>query len=122
MKLLSFIAVLFIGSLFSNQSKAQAQSNQKDSIKVWGNCGMCKKKIEKAAKSAGAETAAWNVDTHMLALEFTTDKTNTMKIQEAIAKVGYDTQDVNGDDKAYNNLSGCCQYDRKETAATKPGN
>ena len=120
MKLLSFIDVLFIGSLFSNQSKAQ--SNQKDSIKVWGNCGMCKKKIEKAAKSAGAETAVWDVDTHMLALEFTTDKTNTMKIQEAIAKVGYDTQDVTGDNKSYDELHGCCKYDRKETAATKPGN
>jgi len=58
----------------------------------------------------------------MLALEFTTDKTNTMKIEEAIAKVGYDTQDVTGDDKAYNNLSGCCQYDRKEVAATKKDN
>jgi len=45
-----------------------------------------------------------------------------MKIQEAIAKVGYDTQDVTGDDKAYNNLSGCCQYDRKEVAATKKDN
>ena len=122
MKIMSFIAVLFIGTMFSKSTFAQAQASVKENIKVWGSCEMCKKKIEKAAKSAGAETAVWDVDSHMLALEFTTDKTNNMKIQEAIAKVGYDTQDVTGDNKAYDKLHGCCKYDRKEVAATKKDN
>ena len=117
---MSFIAVLFIGSLFSNQSMAQAQASQKETVKVWGSCGMCKKKIEKAAKSAGAETAVWDVESHMLSLEYTTDKTNSKQIQEAIAKVGYDTQEVTADNKAYDDLHGCCKYDRKEIADAKP--
>ena len=120
--MMSFIVVLLIGALFTNNTFAQAQASVKENIKVWGSCGMCKKKIEKAAKSAGAEAAVWDVDSHMLSLEFITDKTNTLKIQEAIAKVGYDTQDVTADDKAYDNLHGCCKYDRKETAAVKKDN
>lgn len=115
MKIMSFIAVLIIGSLFT--SNTFAQTSKKETIKVWGSCGMCKKRIEKAAKSAGAESAVWDVDSHMLDLEFSTDKTNSTKIQEAIAKVGYDTQDVTADNKAYDDLHGCCKYERKETAA-----
>jgi hypothetical protein len=36
--------------------------------------------------------------------------------------VGYDTQDVTADNKAYDNLHGCCKYDRKETAEVKKDN
>ncbi len=108
MKSLSFIvfAVLIAFPVFSQSV------TQNETIKVWGNCGMCKKKIEKAAKSAGATTAAWSEETKELKVAFALN-TNSAKIQAAIAKVGYDTQDVTADDAAYNNLPGCCQYDRK---------
>ena len=117
MKSLSLMAVLFFGMLFSNNSFAQ--SEQKDTIKVWGNCGSCKKKIEKAAKSAGAQTAVWDADTHQLIATYKTDKTSNLKIQEAIAKVGYDTQDFAADNDTYNSLPGCCQYERKVTTGNE---
>ncbi len=99
---------------------ASAQTVKKETIKVWGNCGMCKTTIEKAAKSAGAKTAVWNEDTKQLEVAYTASKTSSEKIQQAIASSGYDTQDFSADNKAYDKLHGCCKYDRKsETAAAK---
>ena len=83
-------------------------------FKVWGNCGMCKKTIEKAAKGvAGVESATWNVDTHQFNVSFDQAKTNVKQIHQAIADSGYDTDMLRANDTAYNNLHGCCQYDRK---------
>ncbi len=109
MKTLSLIIIAILGFLpvFSQTTL------QKETIKVWGNCGMCKKKIEKAATSAGASSATWSEKTKSLSVSYEAGKSTGMKIQEAIAKVGYDTQDLTADENAYNNLPGCCQYDRK---------
>lgn len=109
----SLAIFLFFAFGFSNSSFAQTQN---DTIKVWGSCGMCKSKIEKTAKSAGAKSASWDVDTHMLVLTYKTEKTDLKKIQESIAKVGYDTQDVTADNAAYDALHGCCKYDRKSSS------
>jgi len=91
-----------------------AGSNESAEFKVWGNCGMCKKTIEKAAKGvAGVESANWNVDTHQFNVVFNPSKTSVKQVHQAIAKAGYDTEMVKADDTAYNNLHGCCQYERK---------
>ena len=111
------MAVLFFGMLFSNNLFAQTE--QKDTIKVWGNCGSCKKKIEKASKSAGALTATWDAETHLLITTYNTAKTSNSKIQEAVAKVGYDTQDFTAADDTYDKLPGCCQYERKVTTGNE---
>ncbi|MBC7850141.1 MAG: copper chaperone, partial [Chitinophagaceae bacterium] len=96
-----------------------AQTAKKDTIKVWGNCGMCKKTIETAATKAGASTADWNTDTKILSVSYNAKKSNAQKIQQAIAAAGYDTKDLTAPEEAYNNLHACCQYDRKanESAA-----
>jgi periplasmic mercuric ion binding protein len=112
MKSLSFGAALLF-SIFISQFCFAQSTVKKDTIKVWGNCGMCKTKIEKAAKSAGATTAVWNEDSKQLRLAYNTTKTSNGKIQQAIADAGYDTQDKTATDEAYNNLHGCCQYERK---------
>lgn len=114
MKSLSFSAVLLFSLLFSNFSIAQ-QTTKKETIKVWGNCGMCKKTIEKSAKSAGASTAVWNEDSKQLKVSYASNKSSASKIQQAIANAGYDTQDFTADAIVYDKLHGCCQYDRKET-------
>ena len=91
---------------------AAAQTAQ---FQVWGNCGMCKKTIEKAAKSVdGVASADWNVDTHQFNVSFDPAKTSTEKVHQAIAAAGYDTDLVKGNDEAYSKLHGCCQYERKE--------
>ncbi len=111
MKTLSlFAAIMF--SIFSI-STSSAQSKTTETIKVSGNCGMCKTTIEKAAKSAGAKTASWNEESKELKVTYAVNKTSSAKIQEAIANSGYDTQDFTAVKTAYDNLPGCCKYDRK---------
>jgi len=113
MKTLKFFfsfVLLFIASY----SFAQTKSEQ---FKVAGECGTCKKKIEKAAKSAGASYALWNTDSKLLTVKYASTSTNKAKIEQAIAEAGYDTPDVKATDDAYNSLDGCCQYERAAKAA-----
>ncbi len=88
-----------------------------ETIKVWGNCGSCKKHIEKAAKAAGATTALWNEGSKQLKVSYASSKSSSAKIQQSVAKAGYDTQDMQGSDAAYQKLDQCCQYDRKIATA-----
>ncbi len=111
MKIFSLFAVILFSIFAITTSTAQTASTE--TIKVWGNCGMCKTTIEKAAKTAGAKTAKWNKDSKDLNVTYSTNKTSSIKIQESIAKSGYDTQDFTADNGAYDNLPGCCKYDRK---------
>lgn len=84
-----------------------------ETVKVSGNCGMCEKKIEGAAKKAGASTAAWDKKTKVLAVTYDDAKTSNDAIQKKVASVGYDTEKYTGDMKAYQALEECCQYDNK---------
>ncbi len=108
----SFILFLLI-SLVSNSVLAQ----QSETIKVWGNCGMCKKVIETAALKAGATKANWSESTHDLQVSYKVKKTSASKIQEAIAAAGYDTQDFTAPNDVYSKLHGCCQYERKAVSS-----
>ena len=114
------ITIAIITALFSSNSVTAQTSTKVETVKVWGNCGSCKKHIEKAAKSAGASTASWNEDTKELTLQYNNLKTSSGKIQQAIANAGYDTQDFKGNKTAYDKLDKCCQYDRKQDAASIP--
>lgn len=123
MKTIKLSAALLCSIFAINLSFAQPALTD-ETIKVWGNCGMCKTTIEKAAKKAGAVKANWNKDSKELKVSYATEKTSGNKIQESIAKAGYDTQDLLGDNAAYKKLPACCHYDRKtamvmETAGAK---
>jgi copper chaperone CopZ len=112
---LSFLFVL--GTLFTAQAQKYPATNiKKDTVKVWGECGMCKKTIEKAARTAGATTAAWDEDTKILAVSYTAGKANLNSIQQAIAAAGYDTRDFTAETAAYKKLNACCQYERKPSS------
>ncbi len=114
MKTLNIFSVILFCILAINTSFAQ-NATKNETIKVWGNCGMCKTTIEKAAKSAGAKTANWNDENKELKVSYALNKTTATKIQQAIANVGYDTQDFTANNAVYNKLHGCCKYDRKVT-------
>jgi hypothetical protein len=118
MKIVTIFSV-FISALATLSASAQTEPVKKETVKVWGNCGMCQAKIEKAAKTAGATAAKWNAETHLLEVSFYADKTSLKNIEEKIGSVGYDTKNITASSEAYNNLPGCCKYERKvaETAA-----
>jgi len=111
MKQIKSIMLLLIATMAL--SAAKAQDVKTDTFKVWGNCGMCKSTIEKAAKDAGASAAVWNKATKMLKITYAEAVTSNSKIQEKIAAAGYDTKDLTAPDAAYKELPECCQYERK---------
>ena len=113
MKTLKIFITSFIFLAIAQVSLAQAKTEK---FKVAGECGMCKNKIEKAAKEAGATYALWNTDSKVLTVKYNNSSSNKAKISQAIAKVGYDTPDYKATDEAYNNLHGCCKYDRTASA------
>ena len=111
----TFKSFFFSFLLISLSTIAFAQSKT-EKIKVSGECGMCKSKIEKAAKSAGASYAVWDVDQKLLTVKYSSKSTNTAKIEKAVATVGYDTEHEKATEEAYNGLHGCCKYDRTASA------
>ena len=82
------------------------------SFGVRGNCGMCKKTIEKAVnKVEGVANATWDVDKKKIDVSFDDAKTDEMAIHNAIAASGYDTEKVSGNEEAYSNLPGGRKYE-----------
>jgi copper chaperone CopZ len=93
--------------------KALAGGLQTEKFKVWGNCGMCKKTIEKSLKIDGVKKATWDVKSKEITVSFDPKKTDLKKIQNAICEAGYDNDGCKGNDEAYSKLHSCCKYDRK---------
>ncbi|WP_205756001.1 heavy-metal-associated domain-containing protein [Lacibacter luteus] len=125
MKSINIIAAfifLFAGISANAQSSSQGKTfTVKTAVfKVWGNCGMCKKTIEAAAKTAGATFASWDTESKMLTVKYSS-KTTPEKIQKSIAGAGYDNEKYTAPEDVYNNLHECCKYDRKTTAAKEAG-
>jgi mercuric ion binding protein len=102
--------ILFSGFIMAIVFSANAQTATK--LKVSGNCGMCKSSIEKAAKTAGATTANWDMDAKILTLMFD-GKTNLDKIETAIAAIGYDTEHKTATKASYDALHEFCKYERE---------
>lgn len=110
---------LILSLLLTSIASFGFAQQKSETLKVSGECGSCKKKIEAAAKKAGATYAVWNVDSKELTIKYSSTSTNSAKIQKAVANAGYDTPDYKATDEAYNKLDGCCQYERTSTAEKK---
>lgn len=111
MKSIKLMTAILMACCFS--VTAFAQQAKKESFKVWGNCEMCKSKIEKASKNAGASYAVWDVDSKQLTVKYDATSSSAAKIQQAIALAGYDTPTDKATTEAYNKLHSCCKYDRE---------
>ena len=121
MKLFILLAAAFIATLFFTECKAQNIPNAKTvSVKIFGNCGMCEKTIEKAALQKNTAKADWDQDTKMAQLTFDSLKTNADEILKRIAAAGYDSEKYRAPDENYGNLHSCCQYERPEKPASAP--
>jgi len=114
MKTLQILLLSFLSISLSVTALAQTKT---ETFAVSGECGMCKKKIEKAAKAGGAQYAVWSPDSKQITVKYNSTSSNMAKIQKAIADAGYDTPDQKATDEAYNKLDGCCQYERISNAA-----
>ena len=99
---------------FSTQAQEKKNKNAKFVTEVNGNCEMCQSRIQKAAYSvSGVKSAVWNTETHELSLILNEEKATLLDVKKAVAKAGYDTDEVKALIESYDKLPGCCQYDRK---------
>lgn len=112
MKLTSNILVAITVLLSFTSCNAQIKNATTETVKIYGNCGMCEKTIEKAGNLKDIVKVDWNVDTKMATITYDTKKTNQDEILKRIALSGYDSDKFLAPDDVYNNLHGCCQYER----------
>ena len=110
-------SVLLLSIVFFNIS-SYAQESKTDTIKVFGNCNMCKEKIEGSLKEKDGITAKnWDKKTKLLVVTYDAAKISKEQIRQKIADVGYDNQYATATEKAYKKLHSCCQYDRPKQPA-----
>ena len=105
-------------------SYAQKENVKTESVKIFGNCQMCKVTIEKAGNVKKVANVAWDKNTKMATLTYDSLKTNQDEILKRIALAGYDSEYFLAPDDAYAKLDDCCRYARvlkPERVATKDG-
>lgn len=119
MKLISNILVAITVLLSFTSCNAQIKNAKTETVKIYGNCGMCEKTIEKAGNLKDIVKIDWNVDTKMATITYDTKKTNQDEILKRIALSGYDSDKFLAPDDVYDNLHGCCQYERVAKVAVK---
>lgn len=99
----------------SKKKKEKSGPTEHAMAMVYGNCGMCESRIEEAANGLeGVITADWDQDTKMIHLEFDPSIVTINQIELVIAAVGHDTENHQAPDAVYEDLPGCCLYDRLE--------
>ncbi|AZA53827.1 DUF3347 domain-containing protein [Chryseobacterium sp. G0201] len=113
MKSISKILMVIIVLLSAVNSFAQIKNAKTETVKIYGNCEMCKTTIEKAGNLKDVATVNWNKDTKMATLNYDSKKTNQDEIMKRIALAGYDSEKFLAPDDVYAKLSGCCQYNRE---------
>ena len=97
---------------------SQISNAKTETVKVYGNCGMCEATIEKAASKKKISKADWSEESKMAIITYDSMKTKLDAVLKNIALAGYDNQNFLAPDAAYNKLPGCCKYDREKKTAT----
>ena|SRR5688500_14888595 len=85
-----------------------------DTFQVSGNCGMCKKTIEKSLKVDGIYKADWDRKNKMITVVYEPSKITLDQIKKRIADAGYDNDGYKADSADYEGLHSCCKYEREK--------
>lgn len=112
------ILIACFAMLLSTAGFAQIKNAKTEKVKISGNCGMCKTTIEKSGNVKNVCSVKWNTETKMATISYDAKKTSKEAILKRISLVGYDNEMFTAPDEAYNNLHGCCQYDRISKSTT----
>lgn len=113
-----FFSIFLLASFAFTSVQAQ-EKTVKASIKVYGNCGMCKERIETALDHNGIKTASWDSKTKKLDVVYNSKKISEKEIHQLIAAVGHDTDQVKAADKVYADLPFCCLYRNHDHSGIK---
>ncbi|TND09721.1 MAG: Heavy metal transport/detoxification protein [Bacteroidetes bacterium] len=111
-KSIAAIAVLLFSASISLQAQGDTKTARKETIqiKTSAECDFCKKAIEKEmAFVSGVKKANLDVATRILTVTYVSKKTSADEIRKAIAKIGYDADDVKANRKSFDKLPECCK-------------
>jgi periplasmic mercuric ion binding protein len=107
-KTISFMLIVF-AIMITKNGYAQATTAE-IKIKTSATCDMCKETIEKnLAFEKGIKKSVLDVDSKIVTVTYNPEKITPEKIRLAIAKSGYDADEVPADEKAYKKLEDCCK-------------
>lgn len=95
------------------------QKTKTESITIYGNCGMCKDRIENALDIVGVKNANWNIEAKVLRVVYNPSKISLEEIQRVCAKAGHASENTQVDASVYNNLHHCCKYEVPENLINK---
>ena len=112
MKILNSLMLAVFVLLSSVSANAQIKNKKTETVKIFGNCDMCKANIEKAGNVKKIAQVNWDKDTRLATITYDAAKTNSDEILKRIALEGYDSEKFLAPDSKYNTLHACCQYDR----------
>ncbi|MCI4670261.1 MAG: cation transporter [Bacteroidia bacterium] len=74
-----------------------------------GGCEECQAIIEEALKKTkGVDSVSWDFETSLTTIVFDTTKTNESKLQQLVAKKGFNTTYFDADVEAAKALPECC--------------
>lgn len=93
-------------------ASAQIKNKTTETVKINGNCKMCKKTIETAANIKNIAKVDWDENTKIAMVTYDAKKTNLDTVLKRVADAGYDNEKFTAPNKVYDELHGCCQYDR----------
>lgn len=99
-----------------NFKKSETAADHKglDQLHVKGTCDMCTSRIVNAARSVkGVSNVSYDLERQTLYFKINPKKTTIVQLEQAIASVGHDTENVKAADDVYHNLHSCCKYDRE---------
>lgn len=117
MKSLRFIFIAIFAMVTTHLFAQESTKQKTDTIKVYGECGMCKSRVQKTLELDGISAAKWDTETTLLTVSYNPSQISNDDIQKKITAVGHDTEKFTADTWVYNKLPGCCHYERKKTKA-----
>lgn len=129
MKKLTFIILLFL--TICQAGFPQIKNVKTKTVKIYGNCFMCKAQIEKAGNQENIAQVDWDLQTQVATITYDAQKTTANKVLKRIAMAGFDNDKYLAPDDAYQKLERCCKYERVakhkyecvmcKTTSEKPG-
>ena len=74
MKSLKYLMIVLL-LLSITLCNAQSKNQKTDTVKIYGNCGMCESTIEKAGNMKNQSNVDWNKETKMATISYDSLKT-----------------------------------------------
>ncbi len=108
----AFLVVSFFVGVSNTTISQEVKKEETITIKTSAVCSMCKERIEKEMSfEKGVKAVNLDLKSKDLTVTYKPAKTTPEKLKTAVTKIGYDADDLEADQKAYDKLPACCKKD-----------